>query len=320
VWAEAQGINAFRGITNGPSVGSELGVLQTSPAQATSVNFTAVAGTPMAETSLTVQNDSLTDEQYAYWITDEGFIGRTTAGAGLTTPSVTELRAADNSAALVFPGTGIETMRTTNSGTALFYFHSLSGSTTYNHSAAIGVFSPLENESTNTFNDTFATEYEANPITNRLQKNITLNRPTHKFTQKIFHAHGHRVGSISLDTNGDPVNVWEDLDLPQEQEATALEDDGDFLIIGSNTSSLSFDSNFPTGAVVWFWNTFDVDISREWPIKESHIIALKRVGNVIYALCPGGIWAFNYQTRPFKVLTISNSSSAVKSKQNTQGS
>ena len=305
IWSEAQGINVFRDLVNT----TQAGLLQASPDMTTL--SASVDGTPMAQTS-TNTNDGTGDATKMYYITDEGFIGRLDA-TGVTPGAPTEVRAEESQSALVWPGTGLETLQTANSGLSVFYFHNLSGSSATNLSAAIGVYGDI-NSSNPAFTDAFATEYKA--AVNGLQQNVTLNRPTHKFRQKIYHGHDYRVGSISEDSSGNPVNTFEDLDLPKNQEVTALEDDGNFLVIGSS-NNVAGDARAFSDTNVWFWDTSSVDINRVWTIKDAYITGLRRVGNLIYALCPNGLWAFNYQTRPFKVYPLGrNGKDSVESQTN----
>ena len=293
IWAEAQGINAFVDLERTV----EAGLLQTSSAM--TVLSASVDGTPMAYTTAPTQ--LLGGALGLYVITDEGFIGRS-AVAGVI-GAATEVRGEEGASALVQAGTGLETLETANDGLLMFYFHnelSAFANSATTMSATIGVYGDI-NSSNPSFTDNKFQEYKA--AVNGVQSNVTLNRPAHKFRQKVYHGHDYRVGSLSEDSSGDIANVFEDLDLPKNQEITALEDDGDFLVIAS-TNNKTFDETSFADTNVWFWDTSSTDISRSWPIKDSYIIGLRRVGGVVYALCPNGLWAFNYQTRPFKVLPL----------------
>ena len=135
----------------------------------------------------------------------------------------------------------------------------------------------------------------------------TKHHPTHPFLDRLYYGNGYYVGYI-YDVAGTATNLATALDMPTDWLATCLSNDGQYLVIGA-TKNLDTNSN-PAGIYtetkILFWDTNANSWQKEYTLPSASINALKRVGSTIYAVCPEGVYAFNFNEQPVLIRELSN--------------
>ncbi len=124
----------------------------------------------------------------------------------------------------------------------------------------------------------------------------TSYHPTHKMWDEIYYGNKDRIGQIKDDGAGGQTHSANVIDFESNMLVTALDDDGQFLVVGLSTNQ--GDNNIYGHSLVRFWKINSSSWSYEWAIPEANIIAIKRVGTAMYALCPYGLYIFNRSTAP----------------------
>ena len=280
LFAEADGVNVFVD-TTASSVNA--GLLQTcsAPTDITS----GIAGIPVAS-AVDAINSQL-------WYGTTSTADSTIATISLTTDAtpVSEFTS------IRHLGTGMEIFQPSGGGTRhLYYFDVDAATITQSRLRRIDIDSggPVQADVLTTLN---------------FDQNIQgtfVNRPMIPFRDGLYFGHWNNVGSVRDDLAGGTIDTAADLDLPEDKLITALSEDGNFLVIGA-TSNFDLNRTFRADTRVYFWDTNQSSWTREWAIPDSHIISLRRVGDLIYAVCGTGLWGFNYQTRPFKIRRLDSS-------------
>jgi len=128
--------------------------------------------------------------------------------------------------------------------------------------------------------------------------------PAHKYFDEIYYGNKDRLGRIKDDGAGGITHSSNVLDFESNKLVTCLEDDGDFIVIGLTENGGDNDIFGKTS--VRFWDKTSSSWTIEWNIPDVNIIALKRIGVVIYAVCARGIYTFNRSNPPVKVKTINS--------------
>lgn len=86
------------------------------------------------------------------------------------------------------------------------------------------------------------------------------------------------------------------LTLQTDFQITALENDGNYLVVAASiNSTTTYGSNL---SKVVFWDTWSQSFNKEYPIPTSFIYALQRYGEMLYAFTSDGVYEFNYDTPP----------------------
>lgn len=128
----------------------------------------------------------------------------------------------------------------------------------------------------------------------------TLLHPAHKFYDRVYYGNARFVGSLKDDGAAGVTHTANDLDLPGSLNVTALSDDGVYLAIAV-TNNLAGTDNFSDTRIL-FWDTNTSSWQREYAIDDPFIIALKRVGNVVYAFGQYGIFQCTFDGGVKKIL------------------
>ncbi len=145
----------------------------------------------------------------------------------------------------------------------------------------------------------------------------TAYHPTHKIFDNIYYGNKDRIGSLTDDGAGGVTSNTNVLDFESNKLVTCLEDDGDFLVIGLTENQ--GDNSIYATTTVRFWDGNSSSWNIEWNIPDVNILALKRIGNSIYAICPRGIYVFNRATPPQKVKQINSAYSPTFGHSNSVG-
>jgi hypothetical protein len=121
--------------------------------------------------------------------------------------------------------------------------------------------------------------------------------PTHRFFDRIFYGNLNYIGYIGDDGASGVEHSKTALDLPVAYRVNCLSDDSMHLVAGLSENTSTSSSQF-SGSKIIFWDTNSSSWNREWDIPESAILSIKRRGSVMYALCPGSVWAFTFSSPP----------------------
>lgn len=129
----------------------------------------------------------------------------------------------------------------------------------------------------------------------------TVYHPRHQFKDNIYYGNKDRIGMI-YNSSGTATNNTNVLDFPSDYLTICLNDDGTYLVAGitKNTSS----SILRSDTKVIFWDTFSPSWNKEWSIPDFGIIAIKKFGNGFLAICPRGLYYFDFYTKPRKLRRI----------------
>jgi hypothetical protein len=141
--------------------------------------------------------------------------------------------------------------------------------------------------------------------------------PTHKMFDEIYYGNKDRIGRIKDDGAGSITHSANVLDFESNKLVTCLEDDGDFLVMGLTENQ--GDNSIYSKTVVRFWDKTSSSWNKEWNIPDVNIIALKRIGSTLYAVCPRGVYAFNRFSAPQKVKQINSTYSPTFGHSNAVG-
>lgn len=266
IWHKAEGINPF---INPEQENTDVGLLQTSP---TPVEITGgVGGTPLsAVTRVTGAGAGTT------------FIGTT---AGVSEIDMSGDNNATTTLAQANMTNGLELFQSKGSAEEYLY---------YWQDTQIGRYGDLNGTPSAT--DAWATTGVQS----------TNYHPTHKMWDEIYYGNKDRIGQIKDDGAAGQTHSANVLDFESNMLVTALEDDGQFLVIGLSTNQ--GDNTIYGHSLVRFWKINSSSWSYEWSIPEPNIIAIKKVGLSLYAICPHGVYIFNRNTPPRKVRSVADSS------------
>jgi len=142
--------------------------------------------------------------------------------------------------------------------------------------------------------------------------------PTHKIFDRIYYGNKDRIGMLEDDGAGGVSSVTNALNFESNKLVTCLEDDGDFLIVGLTENQ--GDNDIFAKTTVRFWDGISSSWNDiEWTIPDVNIIALKRIGTSIFAVCPRGVYEFNRSTAPRKVKQINSTYSPTFGRANSVG-
>ena len=141
--------------------------------------------------------------------------------------------------------------------------------------------------------------------------------PVHRIFDRIYYGNKDRIGSLVDDGAGGVTSKTNALNFESNMLVTCLEDDGDFLVAGITENQ--GDNSIYAHTAVRFWDGVSSSWNKEWKIPDVTIIALKRIGSTIYAICPRGVYAFNRSTAPQKVKQINASYSPTFGHSNAVG-
>lgn len=117
--------------------------------------------------------------------------------------------------------------------------------------------------------------------------------PTHNFGTSFFFGNDYYIGQIQDNAAADVTFSATALKFPQQYQVNALEDDG-FYLIAALTKDKFSNALASAGSLIIFWDTTTQSLwQREFPVSDT-IVALKRVGNIVYALGSRGIYSVSF--------------------------
>lgn len=131
-------------------------------------------------------------------------------------------------------------------------------------------------------------------------------RPFHQFLGNIFFGNKDYIGVISDQGTTTPFADPKALDLPSNLTVTTISDDGYYLVFGATSNTISGNTQVNTLNKIFFWDTSANSWQKEYTLDVAWIGSIKRVGDVMYAVTSGGIYAFAFGLRPTLVLPLSN--------------
>lgn len=129
----------------------------------------------------------------------------------------------------------------------------------------------------------------------------TSDHPTHKVFDQAFFGNGAYVGQIADDGAGGFSIDAHALDIQADEQVKCLSDDGVYLVIGTTSNTGTVASNMGRTRIL-FWDMSASSWSREWTIPEGQILAIRRVGAMMYAIGTRSIYAFTFNASPEPVL------------------
>jgi hypothetical protein len=275
IWYEAKGINVFRDTS---AKSRYAGLLQTCESSTDKIG--SITGTPIA-----YANDSANDQA---WFACSGL--STLNDGDIATMNTNTMGTLSSEFATIRGlGTGMEIFQASGGGTRyLYYFDvdALSITQARLRKIDIDAGTPAQSDvlTTLNFDQNVAGSY--------------LNRPTVLHKDGFYFGHMNNLGYVRDDRAGGTLDEAAALDFPENVNIGALESDGNYVVIAGNTQ---FNYLKRGDARIYFWDTNLNTWNKEWAIPEAYIISLTTVGDAIYAQTSGGLWVFNYQTRPVKL-------------------
>jgi hypothetical protein len=124
----------------------------------------------------------------------------------------------------------------------------------------------------------------------------------------VYFCNGASVGQAQDDGAGGLTVVGHALDLETDDRVNCLSDDGTYLVAGV-TKNTTVDPATAGHSKIIFWDTNQSSWQREWPIPDSTIIAIRRIGTAMIAVTPNGLFAFSFTSPPQQILPYFASSS-----------
>lgn len=251
---------------------SQTGLLQTCSAP-TQVDSSDITDAPLAS----VSHVTSAGVPHLYMITVNGKL----YDLDLSTGQATDLRAGN---AISNPRNGM-VIHGTSAGTSYLY---------YTTAGAIGRWD-LSGTYPTGWNDSFFSTMSS-----------STNHFMHIFNDEVYITDRDQLDKI----DGAGTASSNVLDFPFALDAQTLEDDGTYLIIGATKNSWSA-NNYMATTKIMFWDRQSTSWNKEYTLPEPNIVGLKRVGDVIYALTTRGLYAFNFNTAPIKVLSLPSSDNTI---------
>ena len=134
----------------------------------------------------------------------------------------------------------------------------------------------------------------------------TIIHPTHPFVGNVYYGNKDRIGEVSNDGVGNIVHTLNVLDFPSDLLVTTINDDGYYLIVGATTNTISGNLKIHTLNKIFFWDTVSSSWNKEYEIPTAYIASIQKLGNLMYALCADGLYAFSFSIPPTLVVPFSN--------------
>ena len=134
----------------------------------------------------------------------------------------------------------------------------------------------------------------------------TIHRPFHRFLDRLYYGNKQYVGQFSDDGTSTIAHEPQGLDLDGQDTVTALADDGRFLVIAT-ARTITESYNGMNRVRVLFWNAGGSATSWDWEVSipnETSIRAMKRVGDVVYAVGKRALYALSFGAAPQIVYTF----------------
>jgi hypothetical protein len=130
----------------------------------------------------------------------------------------------------------------------------------------------------------------------------TTQHPTHFFMGNVYFGNGDAIGMIySITGFGATVNSTV-LTFPLDFRCTCIDDDGNFLVAGITKNKGSLIMRAVNKVI--FWDTISARHNKEWLINDYTITAIKKFGNGHIAFGGRGMWYFDFNTKPQKILPV----------------
>ena len=142
----------------------------------------------------------------------------------------------------------------------------------------------------------FATTFDNDAITaagNNLEP--TAFKPIHYWQDIHWIGNAYKIAKID---NAEALTLAA-LTLDRSFVVTALEDDGYRLIIGCSSET---GGTIKGQTKIYFWDGAGTKPEKVFNVPETDIRGMKKIGDMIYAICGRALYAFNYATAPTKIL------------------
>ncbi len=264
IFKQALGVSAIRSIGNFYTTAS-LGLLQAGPS-GSSGGSGVIVDTPVVG----VRNAETTSASYLYILGSSGHVYK----KDNTTGAPTDIGATQQ---VVNPANGIGIFQPAG-GTKYLY---------YAQQAQIGRVAVTSAPANRTSNST--TGASGDPWKDNWKTGLqsTNNHPFHLFLDALWFGNDYYIGKIQDDGAGAENFSLTALDFPTQYQVTALEDDGQYLVAAITQDKSSALSQ--VGSKVIFWDTTSSSWQFEFPVMDT-IVALKRIGNVVYGLGARGVY------------------------------
>lgn len=137
----------------------------------------------------------------------------------------------------------------------------------------------------------------------------TVIHPPHQFVGNLYYGNKDRIGGLLDGGSGTVTHTTNLLDFPSDFIVTTLNDDGYYLVIGATTNTINGNINFHTVNKIFFWDTVSSSWQKEWSIETAYIASIQKIGNLMYALCADGLYAFSSALPPTLLIPLSGSDS-----------
>lgn len=133
--------------------------------------------------------------------------------------------------------------------------------------------------------------------------NSTLPCP-HKFLNNVYFSNTstYSLGAL-IDTGASVVLDTNVLDWEKSYTATAISDDGVYLVIAIGQNFGAGGVNVFSSNKILFWDTTSSSWQRDYEIRDPFIYAMKRVGSVVYAFGQYGVYEVSFGGGVRKILS-----------------
>ena len=137
---------------------------------------------------------------------------------------------------------------------------------------------------------TYPTGWTADVYSITQGNNSTILKPVHKFVGNVYYGNGDLLGAITDAGSGTASHSSNVLDFPTRELITGLADDGRYLVIATTENAAEQSDTFARN-YIRFWDTNSTSWTREWPIRDPFIWAVKHLGGgVIHAYGQYGVY------------------------------
>lgn len=270
LWHKLAGMTVVR---NPYHESDDVGVLQVAP-EPTDITGSAIEDIPFAYAVDPQDPDTGFPKLYIWG--DEGYlysIDLTSDGAPVNINASIPLGGMGDA------GNGLFVMNHSNGTKKVWYFRI----------ADIGYFGDLNG--TPSFNNSIVTaDIESTPW-----------HPVHKLFDRHYFGNGRYIGQLEDDGSGGLTVTGHALDLASDERVNCITDDGTYLVAGITRNTANF-PNAGTHSRIIFWDTNQSSWQREWPLPDTNILAIRRVGTAMEAVTTHGLFVFDFSNPPEPVL------------------
>lgn len=149
----------------------------------------------------------------------------------------------------------------------------------------------------------FVSTYTDNALTAGIQTDYI--HASHKYFKVILYGNGFgKVGRLQDDGAGGVTNTTGALLIPPLSIVTDISDDGTYAAIAI-TNNVGCDPNALADTRIIFWDGFDSQWLREWPVSDPFIYALEKTPIGLFAYGVTGVWEVTFGGGARKIETRS---------------